>query len=192
VKIHHEVAKENFDKLLDWLSHDRDEAGLRFEQIRDGLSRYFSIKGCHDPETLADETMNRVTTRIDSLDLNTGAKPSSIFFGFANKVFLEYYRSDKKRTVQLSEAFERVSVGSVHSTTDFAVDCLRKCLSDLNMPDSKLLVEYYSEEKQAKFELRRQLAIKKEMAMGALHTKIHRIKGILRPCVENCMNKKRL
>jgi DNA-directed RNA polymerase specialized sigma24 family protein len=192
VKINHEVAKENFDKLLDWLSHDRDEAGLRFEQIRDGLIRYFRLKGCHEPETLADESMNRVIKRIDTLDLMTGASSTSLFYGFANKVFLEYFRSDKKRTVQLSEAFEHISIGSAHIATNVAVDCLRECLNDLNILDGKLIVEYYSEEKQAKFELRRQLAMKKEMAMGALHTKIHRIKGILRPCVENCMNKKRL
>jgi DNA-directed RNA polymerase specialized sigma24 family protein len=192
VKINHEVAKENFDKLLDWLSHDRDEAGARFEQIRDGLIRYFRLKGCHEPESLADESMNRVIKRIDELDLMTGVSPATLFYGFANKVFLEYYRSDKKRTVQLSEAFEHVSIGAAHVTADFAVDCLRECLNDLNMLDGKLIVDYYSKEKQAKFEIRRKMALQNDIAMGALHTRIHRIKGVLRPCVENCMNKKRL
>jgi hypothetical protein len=65
-------------------------------------------------------------------------------------------------------------------------------MNGLSGLDGKLIVEYYSQEKQAKFEARRQMARQKEMAMGALHTKIHRIKGVLRPCVEKCMSGKRL
>lgn len=190
MKIDHEVGKENFDKLLDWLSHNRDEAGVRFEQIRGGLIRFFRLKGCHDPELLADESMNRVIKRIDTLDLMTGASPTSIFYGFANKVFFEYLRSEKQRTVQLSDSFERVFTGTGQPSSDPAIDCLRQCMNGLNVLDGRLIVEYYSEDKQAKFEVRRQIARQKEMAMGALHTKIHRIKGILRPCVEKCLSNK--
>lgn len=192
MKLNHDVAKENFDKLLEWLSPDREEAGTRFEQIRDGLIRYFRIKGCHEPEFLADESMSRVIRRIDSLDLSTGVTYSTLFFGFATNVFHEYSRSEKKRMLQFSDAFERVSANSVSITPDFAVDCLHKCLADLNFHDSKLLVEYYREDKQVKFAYRRQLATQNEMAMGALHTKIHRLKNVLRPCVEKCMSEKSL
>lgn len=190
MKIHHEVAKENFDKLLEWLSGNRDEAGLRFEQIRDGLIRYFRLKGCHEPELLADESMNRVIRRIDELDLKTGANPTSIFYGFANKVFLEFLRTEKNRSIQIDDTFERSFARSGHSRSDVAIDCLRECLNGLNVLDGRLIVEYYSEEKQAKFELRRQIAVQNEIAMGTLHTKIHRIKGTLRPCVERCLSKK--
>lgn len=192
MKINHEVARENFDKLLSWLSHDRDDAGVRFEQIRGGLIRYFRLKGCHEPELLADESMNRVINRIDTLDLMTGASPTSLFYGFASKVFLEYLRTEKKRHVQLTDTFERIYAAALPSPADPAIDCLRKCMNGLNGVDGKLIVEYYSEDKQAKFEVRRQIARQKEMAMGALHTKIHRIKGILRPCVEKCISKKDL
>lgn len=190
MKINHEVAKESFDTLLDWLSNDRDEAGARFEQIRDGLIRYFRLKGCHEPELLADETMNRVIRRIDELDLKTGASPTSIFYGFASKVFLEYIRTEKNRSIQIDETFESVFVQTVPPSSDAAIDCLRECMNDLDLVDGKLIVEYYSEEKQAKFELRRQIAAQNEIAMGTLHTRIHRIKGTLRPCVEKCMSKK--
>lgn len=192
MKIHDEVAKENFDKLLDWLSPDRDVAGIRFERIRDGLIRYFRLKGCHEPELLADESMNRVINRIDTLDLMTGASPTSLFYGFAGKVFLEYLRTEKNRHIQLSDAFERVLVRAARSSSNVAIDCLRECMNDLNIFDGKLIIEYYSEDKRAKFELRRQIAFQNEMAMGTLHTRIHRIKGTLRPCVEKCMSKKNI
>lgn len=192
MKLNHEVAKENFDKLLDWLSHDRDEAGVRFEQIRDGLVRYFRLKGCHEPETLADESMNRVIRRIDTLDLTKNAKPSTIVYGFAANVFLEYYRSEKKRTLQLSDTFEVGSARCPIATTDTSVECLRQCLSNLDNIDVALIVEYYSQEKQSKTNVRRQLAMQNNITIGTLHTRIHRIKGILRPCVEECVNKERL
>jgi len=47
--------------------------------------------------------MNRVIKRIDDLDVATDARPASIFFGFANKVFLEYVRTERKRNLQLSD-----------------------------------------------------------------------------------------
>jgi hypothetical protein len=187
VKSNYSVSKENFDSLLNWLSTDRDEAGSRFEQIREGLIRYFRLKGCHEPEVLADESMNRVTARIDSLDLTTGAKPISVFYGFAAQVFLEYSRSDNRRIVQLIDSFDKASGESIEIAVNDGLDCLRKCLNSLAISDGKLIVEYYSEEKQAKFELRRKLAIQNEMAIGTLQTKIHRIKRVLRPCVEKCM-----
>lgn len=187
MKTDYAISKENFDKLLSWLSPDRDEAGSRFERIREGLIRYFRLKGCHEPEPLADESMNRVTTRIDSLDLMTGAKPSSVFYGFAAKVFLEYARSDKRRIVQLTEDFDRASKDLMDVNADYRLDCLRSCLNKIADADGKLIVEYYSEEKQAKFELRRKLAQKNELAMGALQTKIHRLKRVLRPCIEKCL-----
>lgn len=190
MKTDHEVAKENFDRLLGWLSFDRDEAGALFEKIREGLIRYFRLKGCHEPELLTDESMNRVIKRIDELDLSTGVTPAALFYGFAANVFREYLRTEKNRVFQLNESFEHAAAIPDYETTDSAVDCLRKCLSDLNAFDGNLIVEYYSEERQAKFEIRRQLASRNDMAMGALHTKIHRIKGALRPCVERCMSKK--
>lgn len=192
MKLNHEVAKENFDKLLDWLSDDRSEAGIQFEKIRDGLIRVFRIKGCHEPETLADESMNRVIRRIDTLDLTRNVKPSTIFYGFACNVFLEYCRSEKKRTLQLSNTYEVESATCPIATTNAAIKCLRQCLNNLDRLDRSLIVEYYSQEKQAKINVRRQLAMQNDITIGTLHTRIHRIKGILRPCVEECVNKERL
>lgn len=186
MKISQEFAKENFDKVLEWLSTDRDEAGARFENIRDGLIRYFRLKGCHDAETLADESMNRVIKRIDTLDLTTGASKPSIFYGFARNVFREFIRFEKNRTIQLNEELKQTLVGSVMFSENPAIDCLRECVSHLDILDGKLIVDYYIEVGQSKVSARQQLALHNELTIGALHTRIHRIKGILRPCVEKC------
>jgi DNA-directed RNA polymerase specialized sigma24 family protein len=186
VKINKELDKENFEALLDRLSNDRAEAGVKFEHIRSGLIRFFRLKGCHDTETLADETMNRVINRVDSLNWNA-ASPSAIFHGFARNVFLEYIRSARSRTIQFDDEIEQQHYGSNQVTDDPALDCLRNCLGSLKGWDGDLIVAYYRHSGQPKVDARRRLAEHNELSVGALHTKIHRIKALLRPCVEKCV-----
>lgn len=187
MKINQDITNVNFERLLEWLSSDRDEAGVRFEQVRVGLTRFFRIKGCYDPETLADEVMNRVIRRIDTLDLSTGVSPTSVFHGFATNVFREYVRSDKNRIMQFLDKLEQPYVSPTSSSANPDIDCLNECVGNLNIRDRKLIVEYYGEDGQLKINARRQLAEHFELTVGALHTRVHRIRGILRPCLEKCI-----
>lgn len=191
MKINQEVDKGNFDRMLEWLSVDRSDPGASFERIRAGLIRFFRIKGAHDPETLADETMNRVINRFDSLDTSTGVNPTTIFYGFANKVFLEFLRTEKRRMVQFGDDTQLGIAGTYELPVDPALDCLRSCLGALKKWDGNLIVEYYSENPESKVDSRLQLAQLNQMTMTALQTKIHRIKGILRPCIEKCIDSDR-
>ncbi len=192
MKINHDVDKENFESLLRWLSDDLTDAGIKFENIRSGLLRFFRIKGCHDPETYADETMNRVINRFDRLDLGTGVKPSTIFYGFANRVFLEYWRTEKNLTIQLGDRFQELVDSSDRDSLDPALDCLQGCIRTLEKRDGKLVVEYYAVRDSVGVDFRRKLAESHKMTIGALHTRIHRIKGSLRPCVEKCIESERM
>src|SRR5689334_18556794 len=57
------LSQEAFDALLDWLDSDREQAGIKYEDIRGRLVMMFAARGCVDAEDLADETINRVTQR---------------------------------------------------------------------------------------------------------------------------------
>lgn len=186
------VAKDNFDNLLNWLSEDRDHAGTRFENIRGGLTRFFRLKGCQDPESLADESMNRVIDRFDKLDQKISSSPTTIFWAFANNVYLEYVRSQKKLTSSSNGTFPRISLGIEELSENPSIDCLRDCMNTLKKSDRSLIIEYYSEDNKEKMEFRRQIATQNMMEMGALHTKIYRIKLSLRPCLERCLGKKNI
>ena len=70
MKKHSEITQKDFEGLLDWLAPDREEAGKKYEEIRDGLIRFFRFKGCNDPEFLADETINRVASKILTFMVN--------------------------------------------------------------------------------------------------------------------------
>src|SRR5262245_20430567 len=57
-------TKEEFDCLLAYLSPDREEAGKEYETLRRKLIKLFQYRGCHSPEELADETINRIAKKI--------------------------------------------------------------------------------------------------------------------------------
>lgn len=185
------LTQEHFDNLLSWLSPNRKQAGDKYEEIRTGLIRFFRIKGCSNPEILADETINRVAAKVHTFNFDKGVKTITYFYGFAAKIFLEYLAQTRRREVQL-EPNLRLEVKHVVYFADSHeqnYDCLDDCLAKLSLDESKLIITYYGEEKSAKFELRKKLAENLNLKPGALHTKIHRIRNVLKKCVEQCLKK---
>jgi hypothetical protein len=59
------LTQEAFDRFLTMLDRDRDMAGEKYEFIRLKLLKYFQWCGSDVPDMDADETINRVTRRID-------------------------------------------------------------------------------------------------------------------------------
>ncbi len=187
------LTKENFDALLLWFSPNREEAGAKYEEIRNGLIRFFSFKGCSDAEVLADETINRVAKKFDQLDTNNKNKHITFFYGFASNIYREYLHKLNKREVQFEP--------NIHSNTEIIYQpdeiveekhhCLQKCLLKLSEIDRVLMIQYFSKEKSAKIEHRRKLAEHLHLNQGAMHVKIYRLKDILRGCVEKCLENKK-
>lgn len=185
------LTQEDFDALLGWLSANREDAGVLYEKIREGLIRFFRFRGCADPPSLADETINRVALKVDKFDSSKNVKTITYFYGFAANVFLEYSRTNTKREVSLdSEEFAPGrKLQAADDEPDAGCDCLEDCLLKLPPDESALIVEYYGKDKSEKFELRRKLAEAMNLKMPALHTKVFRIRGVLRECVEKCLEK---
>lgn len=187
------LKQEDFDALLGWLSADREEAGRQYEKIREGLIRFFRFRGCHDPQTLADETINRVAMKLSTFDASKNVKTITYFYGFASNVFLEYFRTAKTKEIQFEPQYLSIShnpkLPDSPSTED---DCLEDCLTKLPRDESSLVIEYYSLDKNEKFEMRRKLADKVNLKMPALHTRIYRIRGVLRECINNCLKENSL
>ena len=188
------LTQEEFDCLLGWLSADRDEAGVLYEKIREGLIRFFRFRGCDDALTLADETINRVAQKVSEFDSAKNVKTISYFYGFASNVFFEYSRTNKKREISLdAEEFESArSFRAAENAPDTEGDCLEDCLTKLSREESALVVQYYGKDKSEKFETRRKLAEALNLKMPALHTKLFRLRNTLRECVEKCLAKNSL
>lgn len=173
---------EQFQKLLAWLDEDPARAGLKYEEIRRRLIMIFLNRGCQVPEELADETINRVTRKICELVKTYEGDPARYFYGVAKKIFSEHIRKVSKR---------RPDPPPVASNAEFEphLNCLDQCLDTLDPESRTLILDYYREKKQAKIISHKEMGEKLGINTGALRARIHRIRGKLAKCLEECLER---
>lgn len=174
------LTKEAFDALLSWLDPNRDIAGQKYEDIRRRLVKIFSCRGCAESEDLADETINRVTTKLATIESDFVGDPGRYFYGVANKVHLEYRRPKLAPEVQPSAPYDE--------NIEKEFECLEQCMQKLTVENRKLVVEYYQDERQAKIDHRKALAERLGIAINALRIRAFRIRASLQECVTNCVH----
>jgi DNA-directed RNA polymerase specialized sigma24 family protein len=174
------LTQEAFDALLGWLDPNRERAGQKYEDIRRRLVKIFSCRGCGEPEDLADETINRVTSKLPAVEPGFVGDPGRYFYGVANKVHLEYRRRkpapDTPPPPGYDESIER------------EFECLERCMQKLTAENRTLVIEYYRNERQAKIDHRKRLAEQLGIAINALRIRAFRIRAALQECVTNCVH----
>jgi DNA-directed RNA polymerase specialized sigma24 family protein len=182
-----EISQIQFDTLLNWLSEDREKAGEKYEEIRKSLVRLFEIKGCNDSQTLADETINRFASRINTLELNHNVKPNTIIFGFAKNIYLESLRrKETQLNPDLPNLIETINVEK--NPSNEYLSYLQECLKNRSTKEREMILAYYEKDKSEKFEQRRKLAEKLKIQNGTMHTRVHRIRLSLQKCIESKIN----
>ena len=174
------LTQESFDALLDWLDPQRELAGQKYEDIRCRLIKIFTCRGCFDPEDLADETINRVTSKLKQIAGDFTGDRTRYFYGVANKVHLEYLRRKPVQPPVLSLTSDGVEQG---------FECLERCMEQLAAENRELVLQYYQEEKQAKIDHRKLLAEKLGIAVNALRIRACRIRASLQECVQACLKR---
>ena len=178
VKKQWSLTKEAFDSLLSWLDPDREWAGEKYEVIRARLIKVFAYRGCHTPEELADETINRVAKKIDEVAESYDGEPALYFYGVAQMIHLEYLRRKTEPAlpaVNLPEDSEQEH------------QCLDECLDRLTGPNRELILQYYTDESRARINNRKQLASRLGIGLNALRIRAHRVRDSLENCMELCM-----
>jgi RNA polymerase sigma factor (sigma-70 family) len=175
------LSQESFDALLDWLDSDRERAGIKYEEIRQRLIKIFAGRGCVGAEDLADETINRVTNKLDEIKKEFTGDRGRYFYGVANKVQMEYLR---KRTPQPPPPAPDDS-----NRVEQEYRCLEHCIAQLNDENRELLLHYYQAEGRAKIEERKLLAERLGIAPNALRIRAYRIRAGLQECVEKCVER---
>lgn len=174
-----DLRQEDFDRLLDWLDADRDQAGLAYEKIRRRLIAILASRGCLSADELADETIDRVARRVkDIQDAYIGEK-AIYFLGVMNNVHHEYLkRPVRPRLPDRNDDVE---------TKEQAHGCLDRCLHKLT-PNSRQIIErYYAEDKRAKINLRRRLAEESGLRPSSLRARALRIREKLQACIVQCL-----
>jgi DNA-directed RNA polymerase specialized sigma24 family protein len=177
------ITKDSFEALLEWLDPNRDEAALRFEQIRGGLIRMFVSKGLMDAEFYADETIDRVIKKLPEIRESYTDQPVKYFHGVAKNILRE---ANRRREIPTDILPECLSLGEVVNT-DLS-DCLRQCLQSLSNEKHELIHDYYVYDGHKKIDSRREMAHELSISIGALRTRVHHVRAKLENCVGKCMN----
>jgi DNA-directed RNA polymerase specialized sigma24 family protein len=167
--------------------------------MRRRLVSYFDRKSCRDADALTDETLNRVARRLAEEGTIEASSPAQYCYIVARFVFFEYLRRGEHTAVSFDDDSARgAALPEVHSAdpTDADSDesqkrhrCLEHCLGTLTPPDRDLILAYYTGERGAKIERRKQLALRSNMTANALTIKACRIRARIEDCVSGCVGK---
>jgi len=178
------LDEASFNRLLEWLNPDRDRAGDCYEDIRSRLITMFTYRGRQDAEDLADETINRVTRRLPEKEYEYIKTPLPIFFGFAKRVLQEHFKPHPFPTIPV------IDPSADAKDAEDRDKCWRECLDELPIQQRQMMLEYHREEKsQVRVLIRRELARRLGMTIGALRIRVSRIQDDLEECRDACLEK---
>jgi len=181
-------STEVMQTLLLWLGEDEAAGAQKYEEIRQRLILLFRYRGCHTPEELADETIDRTARIVVKPDFSYQGEPIAYFRGVARNVYLEWLRKQRRLpTEPLSETnFEVPDSGTESGMGEDMHGCLERCLNALPNAKRSLLIRYYGSEKRDKIDGRQSLAAELGIGLNALRIQAFRLRSILRSCVEKC------
>lgn len=180
------LSQQAFDRLLERLDPDRERAGLAYEQVRRRLITFFQCRQVHSSEDCADETLNRVSRR-----LNEDRSINEIYtylIGVARLVSKEALRSGRRER-QISEE-PRIWDAGETDRAEIRSQCFRDCLGKLPPQSRDLLREYYEGDWQTRVRQRRIIASRLGATNLALRIRIHRIREGLARCAGDCVRRR--
>jgi DNA-directed RNA polymerase specialized sigma24 family protein len=193
------LTQTALDKLLAWLDPDRERAGVKLENIRRKVMKFFECQGCLSPEEYTDATIDRVAKTIDqSVEIRT-SEPSLFFHGVARNVLKEYWRKPERKWATFETLLPSQHPGEdpneleaqalKNQTGEQRYHCLQCCAQELPTVYRELIVQYYYATGRTKIENRERLAGEMKVTVNALRIRAHRIRAELETCVEKCLKR---
>ena len=179
------LSSTGFNRLLQRLGPDADEAATQYERLRATLEKFFDWHGAWPPEECADETLDRLTRKLESeieiVDVRSYA------LGVARLVLLEWQR----RPATLSSA-DRPEIADLSAQVALEDEdeplrtCFDRCLAALPADSRTMVLEYDVAERRAKIDNRRRLAQMFGVSESALRNRVQRVRDRLERCVHSC------
>jgi DNA-directed RNA polymerase specialized sigma24 family protein len=176
-----------WEHLLALLDPDPERAARRYREVRGRLVDLFRWRRLGAAEDLADETLHRVSAKLAEGETIRG-EPAAYIAGVARRVALEAGRREK-RTVPLTE--ERVpatiELEPVDDDGEARDRCASRCLGELPAAARDLMVRYHVGRGRSRIAERRQIADDLGIPLNALRIRVHRLRGQLESCIEQCL-----
>ena len=165
---------------MTWLgTGDRELGALKYETVRAGLVRVLISKGFNDAEDLADETINRVITRLPDIRETYDGEPTRYFHGVARNIIRE-----TGRRKEISAEVSAVSIDP--QPTSAELECLERCLNLLPKDKRDLILDYFVYEGHDKIERHKEMAAELCITEGALRGRVYHIRAHLVNCMRQC------
>jgi DNA-directed RNA polymerase specialized sigma24 family protein len=180
------LTREAFDKLLVAFDVDREQAGQKYLQIRNNLTRFFEWRGCSFPEDHADETINRMAKRV--AEGEAILNHSGYAMGVARLLLLEINKGRQREQSALAEIGSAPDVYVPADDRDSRLTCLRSCLQTLSPDNRELIIQYYQGDKGEKIENRKKLLARLRVPVNTLRMRALRLRERLQMCVEDCLS----
>jgi DNA-directed RNA polymerase specialized sigma24 family protein len=185
-----ELNRESLDALLHVLGPEREDAGQRYEAIRERLLAFFRWRGASAPEALTDETFDRVCRRLAEGETIRTTDVGRYCLGVARRVVSEAWERDRRRGPQEGldgRARTLASPAELPGEPSPALACLDRCLGALPPETRDLLLLYYECDGREKIDRRREIAIRLALEPNALRIRLHRLRARLEECVRACL-----
>lgn len=184
------VTGAAFDRLLACLDPDRARAGVRYEDLRRALVRFFQWRGVPGAEDRADETFDRVARRLD--EGVAIANPGGYCYEVARLVAHEAHKKGAGRTTSLDPRDLAATAPSADEALahEVRLACLESCLAALPGEQRAFILDYYRGDRRGRIDLRRSLAERFGLRRDALANRAQRLRDRLETCVRHCAAKK--
>ena len=183
-----DLSPESFDRLMNWLHPNRDEAGQEYQRIRALLIKNFQSHGCSYPDKLADATMDRAAQTLTTEKIeNWVGEKERYFYRVAYYIVLEE-RDKGLQETQMPDGFDFTNPDE-EEDLELKLHCLEKCLLKLSTAKSELIVKYYRGKRAIKIKNREELAQELKLNLPGLRVRALRIRRELRTCIERCLEK---
>lgn len=186
------LSPSAFKKFLAWLDEGADSEGQKYLEIRERLVSFFDRKNCLRPEDLADETLNRVTRRLEEEGNIESETPAKYCYIVAKFVFMESLRAMDNKIVPIDENLQQNLATNQTAKEELEIkekrlNCLEQCTGKLETENRQMIIGYYFGEERVKIQNRRLLAENLGVTMNALSIRACRIRDKLESCVGKCV-----
>ena len=177
--------------LLRALHPEPQRAAERYEEVRDWLRRFFVWRGSAWPDERADETIDRVARRLAAGETIQSPDVNRYFLGVARNVLREAWRQERRRGHQqdLESVAYRLRAADPEAELDESarVECLERCLAELDADSRALVQRYYEGRGVPRIEARRVMADQLGVSQPTLRLRMHRLRARLEACVRHCL-----
>jgi len=184
-----QLSPENFERLLNWLHPNREEAGQEYQRIRELLIKNFQAQGCSSPDRLADATIDRTAQVLTPEEIAewVGRHKEKYFYRVGYYILLEE-RDKRFLEVQMPDEFDAVNPDE-EEDPEPKLNCLHQCLQLLSDAKRDLITRYYFGSKATKIRNREQLARELKLELPILRVRALRIRKELRVCLLKCLER---